>query len=198
MGKITYNISYMTYPSSREASSYSADRAKTMFFLWFVVFIASIVVIIFYIGGVVGLFGELKYINYFKTLLSVMIMSAVVLYCLIIYPELTDRKCRLIVLRVEAARNNQKVSQEQIDDIRSRSRKNIIELIKDYYGGFLLLLIAATGLIGCIKCIYMMSNNTGEPIRLFIALALLVAGVVPFCVFYLPTIIAVNRFGRNK
>lgn len=187
-----YRISWTTYPSSEAASSYSAKRANVQ--IWgSIFFLLAFFSIIWYIVGVTELFGQLDYIFYLKSLLAIVIMAWVIFYIIVVYNEMTDRRCKIIILEEAAAKMGITDVKSEVAKIRSRSRNFIWETAKGFFGGFLLLLLAGTGLIGCIKSIIMISHNNGGTIGLIIALVLFIAGAFFFWFVYVRSTLNINR-----
>ena len=177
-------VTWKSYPSSKAATEYSARRANARVFFEYVTMVFSLFTIVWYILGVTELFGKVDYIFYLKSLLAITITAGAFFLLVVVYEEMTDRKCLMIMLKEKAAIIGAADVKIQINDIRSHSRKKIIDGALWFFGGYFLALLFLTGVIGCIKSITLINHKNGGTIGLIISLVLVACSSLLFFLYY--------------
>ena len=171
-----YKISYTSYPSSAEATSYSQSRAMTGFYFGGMINLMIICSVVYYIFCVVGLFDGFDVIDYLKALGIIIVMSWVTLYYYVVRNIITDRECKMIIIREKAEEvgaNNDEVKVIETQ-IRLQSKKHVKTSIKDYFAGLIPALSLGTGLIGCATSVYKLCHKNGSMIGLLISLLIII------------------------
>lgn len=199
-----YRVSYSAYPSSKEATEYSKSRATNGFYAGGVVNMMIIGAVIWYIYGVIGLFGKLDIINYLESFSAITVMSWLTLYFYVLRSQITDRECKLIIIRENASRAGTEPAELKslIAEIKSQYRLSMKESIKSFFSGFIPAFISGTGLIGAIKSVYMLCHEDSGLEGLIISLVIIASCVAYYVAKYAskaskPVIHEINRNETN-
>ena len=177
-----YSVYYTSYSSSEEATTYSKDRAVFGFYIGGMINIADIGSVFYYIIGVLYLFGEFNYIEYLKSLGLLLVMSVISAYFYMIREKITDMNCKLILLRENAEKNSVGSDERKIFELQIKSEcKSYIKIcIQLYLMNFLPALLLGTGVIGCVKSIYMLYHKEDGILGLLISIPIIISCILYF------------------
>jgi len=183
-----YNISYRAYPSSAEATNYSMNRATFGFYVGGIISLFILGSIFYYIVGVISLFAGFDYLFYLKSLGVFLAASLVALYFFMLRERITERNCRLIILREYA--EDKGATPDEIkyleSQVKAQSRTDLIGFAKSFYLVFIPAVISGTGLIGCATSVLRLCHKKGGLIGLIVSLIILIAATIYYIARYVP------------